>query len=44
LFCHHFILFFRVTTFTVEDLSIVPSKTFLYTEENPHQGSKRMYM
>jgi len=39
---HHCILLIRVTTF-IEDLCIIPSKT-LYTEEDPHQGSKRSYM
>jgi len=37
------ILFIRVTTFIGEDLCIISSKT-LYTEEEPHQGSKRLYM
>jgi len=36
------LLFIRVTTFIDEDLRIVLSKTFLYTEEDPHQGLKRL--
>jgi len=40
---HHCILLFHVTTFIDENLHI-PSKTFLYTEEDPHQESKHVYM
>jgi len=39
---HHCILLIRLTTFIDEDLCII-SKT-LYTEEDPHQGSKRLYV
>jgi len=39
----HCILLIRVTTFINEYLCIIPSKT-LYTEEDPHQGSKHLYM
>jgi len=38
---HHCILLIRVTTFIDEDLCI-SSKT-LYTKEDSHQGSKRLY-
>jgi len=40
---HHCILFLRVTTFIDKDLCIILSKT-LYTEDDPHQGSKCLYM
>jgi len=40
---HYFILLIPVTTF-IEDLYIVLSKTFLYTEKDSHQRSKRLYM
>jgi len=40
---HHYILLIRVTTFIDEHLCIIPSK-ILYTEEDPHQGSKCLYM
>jgi len=38
----HCILLIRITTFIDEDLCIT-SKT-LYIEEDPHQGSKRLYI
>jgi len=36
---HHCILLIHVKTFIDENLYIIPSKT-LYTEEDPHKGSK----
>jgi len=33
----------RVMTFIDEDLCVISSKT-LYTEEDPHEGSKRLHM
>jgi len=39
----HCIFLIRVTTFIDEHLRIIPSK-ILYTEEDPHEGSKHLYM
>jgi len=40
---YHCILLIDVKIFIDEDLCIILSKT-LYTEEDPHQGSKHLYM
>jgi len=39
---HYSILSIHVTTFT--DEVFVPSRISLYTEEDAHQGSKRLYI